>query len=145
MTELPKRSRQECLDALVYVAYERVALDAALAAYSRGEGRPFTLEAALIHARNLTEFFWPRGRNLHDAAVYAAHYLPPKGWPIQRLPQSPDKAYREINAQLAHVSTKRSRSEGAGSGQSPITILYHYRCACRLPAWRPRERRGGCW
>jgi hypothetical protein len=44
--------------------------------------RQFDLEAALVHARNLTEFFWAPTNDMrpHPDGVYAIHYVAPDRW-----------------------------------------------------------------
>ncbi len=115
---LPHRSRPQLHDAITHIAYEYVGLERALAAFrrpqSQGGQRRFDLEAALVHARNLTEFFWApsRRRRSHRDGVYAAHYLPtPDSWGTIRtaLTQLPNERFDAISSQLAHISTARSK------------------------------------
>ena len=119
---LPPRTARELQDAVTHVAYERVGLDRALHAFQRpkaqGGCRRFDLEAALVHARNLTDFFWApiRRRQPHPNGIYAAHYLPPGvDWTAIRkqFPQLPDQCYDAISAQLSHVSVARTSQNGA--------------------------------
>ena len=76
-SSLPIRAPQELQGAITHIAYEYVALERARSAFARNNRR-FDLEAALVHARNLTEFFWvpSNRRRPHSNGIYAAHYLP---------------------------------------------------------------------
>jgi len=68
-------------------------------------GSSLDLEATLVHARNLTEFFWS-GRSPHQDGVCAKHYLP--SWDTQSLPQLPNERYGAMSNQLVHISVHRS-------------------------------------
>jgi hypothetical protein len=83
--------------------------------FRRTEGR-FPLEAALVHARNLIDFFWTptNKRKAHSDGIYAAHfYRPARAW--QRLlangTQRPSQLYDALSAQVAHISVMRSRRD----------------------------------
>lgn len=77
--------------------------------------RPFDLEAALIHARNLTEFFWAPTNDMrpHPDGVYAIHYVPPDRWRalMRNVSVRPSQDYSAMCAQLSHISVKRSRRD----------------------------------
>jgi hypothetical protein len=104
--DLPRRRKKELIEAVPHVAYERVALDVAVEDFLKRSGRRFDLEAALVHARSLTDFFWRRTN--HSDGVYALHY--DEGWAPGRHGQLPRMRYEAMSAQLAHISTKRSTS-----------------------------------
>jgi hypothetical protein len=112
---LPTRTQRELQDAVTHVAYEHAALQSAVQAYNARGSRKhsrFELEAALIHARNLVDFFWaPVGtRQPHPNGIYAAHYLPAGAdWITIRsgFPQRANQRYDAMSAQLAHLSTAR--------------------------------------
>lgn len=111
---LPVRTEDELREAVTHVAYEFVGLERALAAFQLPQGsggqRRFDLEAALLHARNLIDFFWAptRNRRAHRNGIYAAHYL--SHWTDIRsgLPQGPNQRYEAISGQLAHISVVRA-------------------------------------
>ena len=105
-----------------HVAYEYVALvrgaDTVRDQKAATRVRRFDLEATLTHARNLVDFFWtPSGkRQPHRNGVYAIHYLPASvEWKAIRtsLPRFPSEKYEAMSAQLAHVSTSRSKRNAA--------------------------------
>ena len=106
MVRLPRRRKKELIEAVPHVAYEKVALDVAVDDFVNRGRRRFDLEAALLHARNLTDFFWRKTN--HDDGVYAIHY--DAGWGPGTHAQLPRMRYRAMSAQLAHISTKRSQS-----------------------------------
>ena len=54
---LPRRTQADLRAAVYHITYEREALFRAVKHFRRTEGR-FPLEAALVHARNLIDFFW---------------------------------------------------------------------------------------
>jgi hypothetical protein len=125
---LPGRTSQELRDAITHIAYEFVGLERALAAFQKprdqGGERAFDLEAALVHARNLAEFFWAlsRRRPAHRDGVYAAHYLAASAsWAAIRhgLPQLPNERYDAVSKQLAHISIARS-NKGARDFEAEI-------------------------
>jgi hypothetical protein len=114
---LPVRRQSELEGAITHIAYEYVGLERALEAFQRtaldGGGRRFDLEAALVHARNLVDFFWvPSTRHRpHRDGVYAAHYVPlTTNWVAARssMPQRPNERYPAMCAQLAHISVTRA-------------------------------------
>jgi hypothetical protein len=113
---LPERSDSELRDALTHIAYERVALERAVEQFKQGRRR-FDLEAALVHARNLTEFFWSpsKKRGRHKDGIYAVDYLPDSfDWVSSRngLSPLPSQCYDAISAQLSHISIARSTKNG---------------------------------
>jgi hypothetical protein len=98
------RSKEERIAAVPHIAYERVALALALEDFVKRGRRRFDLEAALIHARNLTDFFWLK--TTHCDGVYARHY--DETWGPGSHSQLPSMRYDAMSAQLAHISTRRS-------------------------------------
>jgi hypothetical protein len=109
---LDPRKKNELRSAVYHITYEVEAMRRA-AAYFGQRKRRFDLEAALVHARNLVDFFWaPSGRrNAHEDGVYAVHFF--KDWPARRgcLPQEPNERYPAISAQLSHISIKRNQRD----------------------------------
>ena len=75
--------------------------------------RQFDLEAALVHARNLTEFFWAPTNDMrpHPDGVYAIHYVAVDRWRaiMSKVSVRPSQNYSAMCAQLSHISVKRSR------------------------------------
>jgi hypothetical protein len=112
---LPKRTIGDRRSAVFHITYELEAMTRASAAF-RHSHRRFDLEAALVHSRNLIEFFWcPSGsRTIHPDGVYAAHYFPSLAeWKAARLdcPQFPNELYPALCAQLSHISVRRSQRD----------------------------------
>src|SRR3990172_7908706 len=110
----PHRTKRELHNALSHIAYEAEALSRA-ATHFTNRSRHFDLEAALLHARNLTEFFWaPSARHPpHNDGVYAVHYVPQHRLKALRgsFPQRPNQHYVPLCAQLSHISVRRSRRD----------------------------------
>lgn len=111
-TAPPIRKKRELLDALTHIAYEVEALDRAATRFAR-YSRRFDLEAALLHARNVTEFCWAPSKKhpTHKDGVYAVHYVAAKRWKRLRasFSQRPNEKYAAICAQTLHVSVNRDR------------------------------------
>lgn len=126
--QLPSRTTQELGNTLTHVAYEFVALERALAAFHQQARQPWIrLESALIHARNLIDFFWApiRKRRPHHNGVYAVHYVAaPTDWAgiRDRLSRWPNQRYDALSAQLAHISVLRTAG-GAPDFAAEITRL----------------------
>lgn len=109
--QLPQRTRRELRSAATHVVYEVIALQKSAATYRRTGGR-FAVEAALLHARNVIEFFMVpnRRRRSHSDGVYAEHYVDRARWRQLRwaFNASPNKYYAAMCAQVAHISVSRS-------------------------------------
>jgi hypothetical protein len=111
----PHRTRTELRSAVYHITYELEAMRRAATRFSQHDRR-FDLEAALLHARNLTDFFWtPCGsRRAHRDGVYAVDFFgDPRAWRTRRsaLPQQPNERYDALSAQLAHISIKRNQRD----------------------------------
>jgi hypothetical protein len=109
---LPQHRLDKLRTAITHVAYEAESLRRATDSFRR-HGRRFDLEAGLLHARNLIEFFWmpAAGKDVHKDGVYAAHYIPSADWVRLRSlhPQRPWELFQPISSQLAHISVRRSK------------------------------------
>lgn len=110
------RTNLELRAGVEHIAYEFVALERAFQQVQDGRPDPrrFDLEAALLHARNLIDFFWaPVGRRRpHPDGIYAGHYDPVWTNGVGALPQRPNERYDAMSAQLAHISTRRIAVRG---------------------------------
>ena len=108
----PPRTNRERRTALSHIAYEVAALRGASQVFAKHRRR-LDLEAALVHARNLIEFFWAPSPRLspHPDGVYAVHFVDAGSWKARRssLPQRPRQRNDALCAQLSHISVKRSR------------------------------------
>lgn len=99
------------LDALVeHVAHEMVALDAAAKLFCDTGGAALALDAFLLHARILREFYLERPHaRFGDRAVLAEHFSP--DWPARRdaLPRGTlGRTQHLIDALLVHISRRRA-------------------------------------
>jgi len=97
------------LDNLVeHIAHELAAMDAAAVLHQQTQ-LWIALEDFLLHARILSEFFWPgeSARSHPDSAVLAEHYHRP--W--RQLSGGPPEVFRctkdAIDTQLAHIGRER--------------------------------------
>lgn len=146
----PPRTRQQLRTAVTHIAYEAEALRRAVGQLNRPHRR-LVIEAALLHARNLTEFFWAPSRRHkpHADGVYAIHYVP--NWTRLRgaLPQRPNQRYKAMCAQLAHISVRRSDRRNVVNFGAALPGLStdlecawgHFRTALRGTGWALLFRR----
>lgn len=93
------------LDRLVrHVAYELVAMQQARLAWQRDPSW-VAMEVALLHARLLADFYWPK-KGAHDAtAVWAEHYS--ARWISGGRPNLIGNNIKAIHRQLAHITRER--------------------------------------
>ena len=117
---LPKRKRglppndAQLESAVPHVVFEKTALDQAIAEFKSTRSRS-SLEASLLHARNLRAFLlnkWdPRSPHSHRE-VLAEHFFPSHGkWRTTRarLPRATlDRTKTPIDTQLAHITIDRA-------------------------------------
>ena len=112
---LPNRKQAELRAAVYHITYEREALLRAAKQFGT-TNRRFPLEAALVHARNLIDFFWSptKDRKPHRDGVYAAHfYRSVANWREVRkgVSERPSQLYDALSAQVVHISTKRTQRD----------------------------------
>lgn len=89
--------------------------------------RRFDMEACLVHARNLVEFFWAPTQSMraHGDGVYAIHYIDRDEWTALRAPCSvrPCQHYKALSAQLSHISTRRSTKDVRVNFQKALPVV----------------------
>jgi hypothetical protein len=108
--------------------------------------RRLLLEAFLIHARNLREFFWstPKPRFAHND-VFAEHYCERSREYRGAVPATLDRTWGAIDWQLVHITRARAaatRTENLDEAVPLLTAELQQawtRFLNRLePAWRDR-------
>ncbi|MCX6072683.1 MAG: hypothetical protein NTU91_17820 [Chloroflexi bacterium] len=97
----------QLLDRMVpHVAHEMAAMEKATQLWT-DTGVWIALEDALLHARLLTDFFWPTTGRYADSAVLAEHYMPAWRDKCGAPPAVVRAARKALHRQLAHLSRER--------------------------------------
>jgi hypothetical protein len=115
MSAVLKRTLAERRALIYHITYEREALLRAAKQFRKTERR-FDVEAALVHARNLIDFYWSpsNARARHPNGVYAVdYYQPATEWKTQLCSKSqyPSQLYDALSARVVHVSVERTRRD----------------------------------
>lgn len=143
---------------MYHATYENEAMRRAVQKFGRTRGR-LDLEAALVHIRNLVDFFWApsTSRCVHVDGVYAAHFVPDlAAWKQIRgaAPQGPNQRYDALCAQVAHISVRRNQrdvvtdfsAEISGLGEDLSVVWDRFLGAIKGTEWHRRfVRRAAKW
>jgi hypothetical protein len=96
---------------VTHIAYEVVALERAASLLN---GDPRALEASLLHARLLREFFysdWDPYSRFAGSDVFAEHYFPDNTFwrgVRNRVPPTVGRTWQAIDKQLSHITRERA-------------------------------------